>query len=496
MKKTKQFGLLFTMGWMMMALVLTGCATNCKTTDKPYAVENHHCFLKHFTHLEPNDYDMYVAIDIPVNAPKAITDSITVFMNEELYSLFDNGEDRHLSYEKVFSTNLTNLAEHYCDAYRPFYDEDEPYITEYVHWLELNMVAQTETYVTYEVLCGFMGEGLEELRSWTTFVKKDGLRLKEVISSENMLRFYEDYPEFMDFDIWCDVQHDLTEGFSFSLDNTGLLNDSLAFQYFWNMGIYEDYKYPLKYLKPYLSEEAQALVSDNGITDAKNTFDEIGDVLGTVKTAKGKNVYLAARYDAVMAYTKTNTEYVSIDVFDVNDGYQRFINTLNCSGWYNSNPNFKFYAFNESDNTLYVPVIKTIVNNGGKESESFNDRYYVYRFDGKHFVNTGEDGGFWLHPSLRQFEALEYYGKTEDYLLRIDRMADGSFRLAAWKDKNDMMDAPDIVAEGGSFSEPSYAFKSEDYSYAVIDKLLEQDELRIYAKDGRLILSQKMRKVY
>ena len=84
MKNTKQFGLLFTMAGMMMALVLTGCVTNCKTTDKPFGVENHHCFLKHFTHFEPNDSDMYVAIDIPVNAPKAITDSITVFMNEEL----------------------------------------------------------------------------------------------------------------------------------------------------------------------------------------------------------------------------------------------------------------------------------------------------------------------------------------------------------------------------------------------------------------------------
>ena len=75
-------------------------------------------------------------------------------------------------------------------------------------------------------------------------------------------------------------------------------------------------------------------------------------------------------------------------------------------------------------------------------------------------------------------------------------MADGVFRLAVWNDKNDMMDAPDIVAEGGSFSEPSYAFKSEDYSYAVIDQLFEQDELRIYTKDGKLTLLQKIRKVY
>ena len=377
MKNNAKATLCLLMAGVMAASLSLSCATNCKTTDKPFAVENHHCFLKHFTHFEPNDSDMYVAIDIPVNAPKAITDSITMFINEELYSLFDNGKDRHLPYEKVFSANLSNLAEHYCNAYRPFYDEDEPYITEYVHWLELNMVAQTETYVTYEVLCGFMGEGLEELRSWTTFIKKDGHRLKEVIRSENMLRFYEDYPEMIAADIWCDVQHDLTEGFSFSLDNTGLLHDSLAFQYFWNMGIYEDYKYPLKYVKPYLSEEAQALVSGNGITDARDTFDDIGDVLGTVKTAKGETIYLAVRYDAVMAYTKTDKEYVPINVFDVNDRYQRFIYTLNCSDWYDSNPNFNCCVFNESDNTLYVPVIKTIVNNGGKESKSYNDRYYI-----------------------------------------------------------------------------------------------------------------------
>lgn len=66
------------------------------------------------------------------------------------------------------------------------------------------------------------------------------------------------------------------------------------------------------------------------------------------------------------------------------------------------------------------------------------------------------------------------------------------YRLAAWKDKNDMMGAPDIMAEGGIFSKPGYTFKSEDYSYAVINQLLVQDELRLYANVGKLFFFKQV----
>lgn len=44
---------------------------------------------------------------------------------------------------------------------------------------------------------------------------------------------------------------------------------------------------------------------------------------------------------------------------------------------------------------------------------------------------------------------MDYLGNTTDYQVRVDRMADGSYRLAAWKNKNDMKSAPDILVESG-----------------------------------------------
>jgi hypothetical protein len=257
MNLPKFFNPIFLASCLLATLLVTGCASDRDAIK----VERHSCFLMHFSYYEPDDSDMEIFIDIPVNAPKALTDSITSFLNEELYCLFENGDDRHLPYEKVFSTDLPNLANHYWDAYRSFYGADDPYITEFVHWFELNLVAQTDTYLTYEVVCGFIGEGPEESRSWTTFVKKDGRRLKEVVNDENMLRFYKDNPEFRNESVWEYVEWVMSEGYDPRLGSSvGLLNDSVAHQYMFAPGIYEDIKYPLEVIKPYLSEEAQQLV--------------------------------------------------------------------------------------------------------------------------------------------------------------------------------------------------------------------------------------------
>lgn len=481
---------------LTMAFLVAGCTTPRETSDSCFAVKRSSCFLMHFAYYEPDDSDMYINIDIPVKGPKALTDSITVFFNEQLYCLFDNGEDRHLPYEKVYSANLSDLAMHYWQAYRPFYGKDAPYITPFVHWFELKMVAQTDTYVTYEIVSGFMGEGPEESRHWTTFVKKDGHRVKEVISSQNMLRFMEDYPEMKASGIWCNTQRYKEEGYEIFLNNVGLLADSLAFQYFWSMGIYEDNQYPLTVIKPYLSEEAQELLSGNGLFHKELVIREIELPLGTVTTATGDTVYLAAWYDAVTTYTKNDSGYVPIVGFEIGEGCSRLINTWNDGGWYESNPHGRYFAFNPADNTLYVPKVKVMAKNGGKEMVPYYDRYYVYQFDGEHFVGKGEDGGFWLHPSVRQFESLVYNGKTEDYQVRVDSLADGTYRLTAWKNKADMNDVPDILVEGGVCEKSIYVFNSGDYTYKVMDQLLAQNEFQSYDKIGNLFFSQNLNKVY
>ncbi len=176
-------------------------------------------------------------------------------------------------------------------------------------------------------------------------------------------------------------------------------------------------------------------------------------------------------------------------------GMMTVLLTTGCTSYQKAN-NGSCFAFNKADNTLYVLKVKVMAKNGGKEMVPYYDRYYVYQFDGEHFIGKGEEGGFWLHPSIRQFKALVYYGKTEDYQVRVDSLAAGTYRLTAWKNKDDMNDAPDILVEGGVLLKSNYVFKNGDYTYTVIDQEFGQDEFRNYDKNGKLFISKKLNKVY
>ena len=256
MKNTKKLNLWLITSCFMAALFAVGCTSNRKA-PQPFAVETQTCVLKHVNFYDFDEFDMAITIDIPVNAPKVLADSITAFLNESLYQYFDNGEKIHIPYESVYSTDLQYLADHYWDTYRSFYDQQDPDF----HWLFLNLVAQTDTYATYEVVLSFRGEGVHEFRQWITFVKKDGHRLKEVISNENLLRFYEDYPDLVRNGSHYELQRAISEGYDPCV--LGLLSDSLACIFPANTGHEEIDLYDLKVIKPYLSKEAQRLVSDN-----------------------------------------------------------------------------------------------------------------------------------------------------------------------------------------------------------------------------------------
>lgn len=97
---------------------------------------------------------------------------------------------------------VKHLMEHYRDAYSPFFLADSADQHEFLSdCLAMNLVAQSNTYVTYEVDWIFFGEGNEAAKEWVTFVLADGHRLKEIISNKNMLRFYKKHPELRDEDI-------------------------------------------------------------------------------------------------------------------------------------------------------------------------------------------------------------------------------------------------------------------------------------------------------
>ena len=248
---------------LIIAGIFVFVLASCGTKSTPIKVEQKACFLKHFTHLPEVVYDLYIVVDVPVEGPKHLTDSITEYLNETLYEFFDDDEERHLPYESVYTTDLEHLAEHYREAYRPFFLANSTETHEFeTDCLELRLVAQTDAYVTYEVNWIFFGEGLEVANNWVTFVKKDGHRLMGVISNGNMLRFFEDHHELIGEEMWEEIQWDLGQGIDVWLATpVGLLNDSVAYQYVYAPGIFEDLIFPMEAIKPYLSREPQKLVS-------------------------------------------------------------------------------------------------------------------------------------------------------------------------------------------------------------------------------------------
>ncbi len=264
MKNLAKASLWLFLTGMMASLLSVSCTSNRMTDNKPFAVERQICPLKHINFFDFDEFDATIYIDYPVNAPKKLTDSVTAFINENLYEYFEDGDEIHIPYQNVYSTDLPHIAEHYWDAYRSFYDKND--LT--YHWLDMNLVAQTDTYITYEVVRSFKGEGVHEFRRWTTFVKNDSHRLKEVISNENLLRFYEDYPELMGSENLYELQRCISEGYDGCVK--GLLSDSLACVFLDNTGHEDIDLYDLKVIKPYLSKEARKLVS--GSDKFKKTF--------------------------------------------------------------------------------------------------------------------------------------------------------------------------------------------------------------------------------
>ncbi len=245
------------------SITAIGCTSAPNADPTTVTVEQQFCFLKKYTHLQPSDCDLNISADLPTGGPQYLVDSITLFLNEQLYQYFDQDKsNRLLPFEQVFSSDLPHLLEHYRDAYAPYFNADSTNICEFnTHCLELNMVAQTATYVTYEVVDVFFGEGLEEARSWVSFTKADGHRLTDIITTENLLRFFNDHPEQLDSDIQEEIGYRIENNNTSWLGNVGLLGDSLAFQYFYAPGIFADTKFDLSTIKSYLSPEAQRLLA-------------------------------------------------------------------------------------------------------------------------------------------------------------------------------------------------------------------------------------------
>ena len=220
--------------------------------------------------------------------------------------------------------------------------------------------------------------------------------------------------------------------------------------------------------------------------------------LWTVRADNGDVYYLVHTYVREMSnlgYAEIvpvkiqDSRLVSAPLFDASpDGYGN-----NCTfreyrfaNWYfktNAGEGWDWpYRYDLATRTLYVPEVI---------DEEMTDRYNLYTFNGEKFIYTGDDGGYWLHPSIREFKQLELLFCTKDYRIRVDMMDDGTYRYASWSKNVSMEDIPDIVICNGAYDEGSrtYSFENDGFQYNVVCEGDNQSKL-VVIHDGEQMLQQ------
>ncbi len=220
---------------------------------------------------EENDY-CWVSfhVDVPVNGPQVLVDSVMALVNKEVYKMceysieFNHRPDEFVAYseKEMFTNDGKRLLSHYMEKYKSLI-EDSLWNT---FGLELKMETQTEKYVTFGVERFYCGASCSSEKHFYTFDKRDGHQVKEIIDYDNLVRFFSDYPEYTSIDDdpwfgragWRFFPEDDANKYDY-----GLLDDhfSLAIQGCGNH--YLLLSFPYGQIFSYLSPEAQALVERN-----------------------------------------------------------------------------------------------------------------------------------------------------------------------------------------------------------------------------------------
>lgn len=245
-------------------------------------------------------------------------------------------------------------------------------------------------------------------------------------------------------------------------------------------------------------------VYECGITEIEYTEDDEFTtgcaVLGlyTVQSDMGETYYLVHTYVREMSdlgyaeITPVKIEknrLVSVRLFDEESdewGWNPTAREYSIADWYfrtNLGEGWDWiYRYDAVTRTLYIPKQRYM---------EMTDQYNLYTFNGEKFVYVGDDGGYWLHPSIRNFEYLEDLFCTKDYRIRVDQMPDESYRYVSWKKDASMDSHPDIIIYNGSFNEEDeiFSFENDGYEYQV-HPAENESTLTVY-RNGRRILFQR-----
>lgn len=525
MKHAFKAGLLHTLAGMIAALALAGCRNgntynNSKATDESQILVVERQYVK-LEGVNPNGWEFAeFAVDVPIKGPQPLLDSIKAFMNETLYKMCEIKEDApKYSIEKVYTDNMYNLLTSYANKYAG-------YVKENVEWFVHNnifLIAQTESFVTYGIEC-YHGSGSTGSEFYCyTFSTKDGHRVKDIMNWQDIKRFIDDHPNVRHpYGQW-QLESDGKANEEWNLYDVGLLYNGLLLVNEDHANHYVIGTIPYKEILTYLSKDAQNLVKNMGApSEWKDYF--IGERLASVITKDGRAIELTvvpAWHDwseidndtatdlthnsccndaTLMAFYVDNGVYSPADVIDGHSVLTKDWDELHTTAPNEDCP----YVYDYDADKLYVPA-----TNQGMRHRECNDRYSVYNYNHQGgFVFEGEDGGFWLHPSIRQFGRLCHAVKTKDFLIRIDEMRiyderyEGQheaartdtcrYRYVVWNGKDNMLDKPDLVINDGYLSKEGYVFTNDGYKYVVDINDDDDGWLFVYHGD-KLILKQCLR---
>jgi hypothetical protein len=209
------------------------------------------------------DYSAKFTVDVPVDGPQALVDSIMVFINRKIYNAceecvnYDEGVES-FSLEKVFTNEGEHLLNHYMEKYKELI-QDSLWKTYFC--LTLKLEAQTESYITYSMENYHCGGSCGSEMFYYTFEKRDGHQIKDIITHDNLVRFFEDHPEYATIeDVIDDYDWEFSPEYVFLDLDCGLLDDCFSLVITGMGNHYFTTEISYSKILPYLSPEVQELL--------------------------------------------------------------------------------------------------------------------------------------------------------------------------------------------------------------------------------------------
>lgn len=213
------------------------------------------------------NYSAKFTVDVPVDGPQTLVDSIMVFINRRVYNAcedcvnIDEGVES-FSPENVFTNDGEHFLNHYMEKYKELI-QDSLWKTYFCQTLKLE--AQTETFVTYGMENYYCGGSCGSDMYYYTFDKRDGHQIKDIITHNNLVRFFEDYPEYATVeDIIDDYDWEFSPLAVFFDSDYGLLDDCFLLVVKGMGNHYFTTDFPYSKILPYLSPEVQVMLEQRG----------------------------------------------------------------------------------------------------------------------------------------------------------------------------------------------------------------------------------------